>query len=142
MIERIESGKTMSRAVVRDGLIYFSTFKGNIEEIDPSASVIEPGRLYIRYVRSSMGIPGANAVLNALGYYALASKTRAAVTKGSILHNSDDSWQREVFIQEFDFTIQTLSLGEGSRIIDPEGFFHYSRLKIRSWRETAVLIRR
>jgi hypothetical protein len=133
--------KIWADPVVSDGLIYFSTFKGNIEEVDPLASVIEPGRLYVRYVRASMGTPGSNAVYNTLGYYALASKTRAAVTKGSLLRNSDDSWQREVFIQEFDSTLQTLTLGDGSKIEPPEGFGKGSALKVRAWREVMQILR-
>jgi hypothetical protein len=134
--------KIWADPVISDGLIYFSTFEGNIEEVDPLAADIEPGRLYIRYIKSSLGTPGADAVNNSLGYYALASKTRAAVTKGAFLRTSDDSWEREVFIQEFDSTLQVLSLGAGSIDDSPGGGTQGSPLKVRAWREVAVLVRR
>lgn len=122
---------------------YFSTFKGNIEEVDPLFDIGEPGRLYARYIQASKGLPGASVFNGANGYLPLASKTRAAVTLGGYRAVSSDEWKREVFIQEFDSTLEGLILGDG--ISDPFGNGLAGgggpRMKIKSWREVIELIR-
>ena len=62
------------------------------------------------------------------------------MTKGSLQRDTDDSWRREVFIQEFDSTLQTLSLGAGSKGVSPGGYSD-SPLKVRAWREAMVVVR-
>jgi len=94
--------------------------------VDPCQDLAGIGRLYGRYVKDYSGSPvGGTAFRNAGGQMenlGLEIKTRAAVTLGEY-ERAGGIWKREVYIQEFDSTIQKLEQPSGSV------------LRIRSWRE-------
>jgi len=109
-----------------NNIIYFSTLTGNIETVDPCQSLEGIGRLYARYVKSVAGTPvGGTSFRSASGTLEsldLEIKTRAAVTIGES-EKIAGVRKREVYIQEFDSTIQKLEQPTGAL------------LKIKSWRE-------
>ncbi len=90
-------------------------------------NLYDVGRLYARFVRSVAGSTvGATALKSTGGVaaesYQLASKARRAVTIGE-RQKVPGSYKREVYIQEYDSTVE--------RLEQPIG----SLLKILSWRE-------
>ena len=125
--------KVWADPVMSDNIVYFSTLKGSIENVNPCLNLADIGNIYARYVQTqSGGIMGATA-LKAAGNVAtesiqLTSKARRAVTLGE-RSTSGGSNKREVYIQEYDSRIQRLEQGTGSF------------LKIRSWREIYKIIR-
>ncbi len=111
---------------IASNIIYFSTLTGNIETVDPCESISGIGRLYARYLKAVGGAGvGGTAFRGASGNMEnldLEIKTRAAVTLGE-RERVSGVYKREVYIQEFDSTIQKLEQPTGAL------------LKIRSWRE-------
>ena len=116
-----------------DYIVYFSTLTGSIDSVDPCESIVGVGKLYARFVQTVAGsIIGGTAFSTASGpqdSIALAIKTRAAVTFGETERAADGTRKREVYIQEYDSTIQKLEQSIGAI------------LKIRSWREIFRVIR-
>jgi len=118
---------------VADFIVYFSTLIGSIESVDPCESLVGIGKLYARFVQAEAGsLNGSSALKTFTGTVEsleLSIKTRAAVTLGERQKTDDGTRKREVFIQEFDSTIQKLEQ------------FAVSLLKVRSWREIYKIIR-
>jgi hypothetical protein len=115
-----------------NNIVYFSTLTGNIETVDPCQSLVGIGRLYARFVKPTAGTPvGGTAFREAGGQLEnieLAIKTRAAVTLGES-EDVSGMQKREVYIQEYDSTIQKLEQPIGAL------------LKIKSWREIYRIIK-
>jgi hypothetical protein len=90
------------------------------------------GKLYGRFIQSLAGSAvGGSAFRDASGTLQnldLASKTRAAVTLGDTERVNGDR-KREVYIQEYDSTIQKLEQPIGAVLM------------IKSWREVYKVIR-
>jgi Tfp pilus tip-associated adhesin PilY1 len=118
---------------VADYIVYFSTLTGSIDSVDPCESIVGVGKLYARFVQTVAGsIIGGTAFVTASGSQEsieLAIKTRAAVTLGERERASSGTRKREVYIQEYDSTIQKLEQSIGAI------------LKIKSWREVYRVIR-
>ena len=126
--------KVWADPVVSDYTIYFSTLPGSIEAVDPCANLAGVGLLYARIVRpGSAGNPVGGTALKTADlvppeYLQLASKARRAVTVGDVARVGSQS-KREVFIQQYNSTIQMLEHPVGSL------------LQIKSWREVYRIIR-
>jgi outer membrane protein assembly factor BamB len=124
--------KVWSDPEVANYIVYFSTLTGSIESVDPCANLAGIGKLYGRYVMARAGSPlGSTAFKTSSGTLQnldLASKTRSAVTLGDT-QRIDGNRKREVYIQEYDSTIQKLEQPVGAL------------LKIKSWREIYKVIR-
>jgi hypothetical protein len=118
---------------VADFIVYFSTLVGSIDSVDPCESLAGVGKLYARYIQAEAGsLIGGTALKTFTGpveNLELSIKTRAAVTLGERQRTSDGTRKREVYIQEYDSTIQKLEQ------------FAVALLKIRSWREIFKIIR-
>ncbi len=118
---------------VADYVVYFSTLTGSIDSVDPCESIAGVGKLYARFVQTVAGsIIGETALISASGTQEsldLAIKTKAAVTIGERERPAGGTRKREVFIQEYDSTIQKLEQAIGAM------------LKIKSWREVYRVIR-
>lgn len=119
--------------MIADGIIYFSTLRGSIEAVNPCINLGEAGRLYARYVRMTSTIPaGGTAFKTAEGappeYLDLVSKARRAVTVGEAQSVGGQALKREVYVQEYDSTIEMLEQPIGSL------------LRIKSWREVYRII--
>lgn len=114
-------------------IVYFNTLAGSIESVDPCENLAGIGKLYGRFVQSVAGSTiGGTAFTSPSGSVeslALASKTRSAVTLGERTRTQGGARKREVYIQEYNSTIQ--------RLEQPVGAF----LKVRSWREIFKIIR-
>ncbi len=125
--------KVWADPVISDNIVYFSTLKGSIENVNPCLNLADIGKLYARYIQTqSGGVLGATA-LKAAGNVAteniqLTSKARRAVTLGERGTGAGTN-KREVYIQEYDSRIERLEQGTGSF------------LKIKSWREVYKIIR-
>ncbi len=117
---------------VANSIVYFSTLTGSIESVDPCANLAGVGKLYGRYVQSIAGSAiGSTAFSSSTGTVQnldLSSKTRAAVTLGDT-QRIGSSRKREVYIQEYDSTIQKLEQPVSAVLF------------IRSWREILKVIR-
>jgi len=91
------------------------------------------GKLYARFIQAEAGtLIGSTALQTFTGpveNLELSIKTRAAVTLGERQRTSDGTRKREVYIQEYDSTIQKLEQ------------FAVALLKVRSWREIFKIIR-
>jgi len=124
--------KVWSDPVVANYIVYFSTLTLSIESVDPCVNLEGAGKLYGRFIQSLAGSAvGGSAFRDASGTLQnldLASKTRAAVTLGDTERVNGDR-KREVYIQEYDSTIQ--------RLEQPIG----AVLTIKSWREVYKVIR-
>jgi len=125
--------KVWADPVFSDFIIYFSTLRGNIENANPCLNLADPtGKLYARYVRSVAGVSvGGSAFKTAEAspqYLTMVSKARRAVTLGQRASTSGVS-KREVYIQEYDSTIEMLEQPVAST------------LQIKSWREIYRIIR-
>ena len=119
--------KVWADPVLADSIVYFSTLKGSIENVNPCMNLFDVGRLYARFIQNVGGsVIGASALKTSGGTvaesYQLASKARRAVTVGE-RQKVPGTYKREVYIQEYDSTIE--------RLEQPIG----SMLKIISWRE-------
>ena len=116
-----------------DFIVYFSTLVGSIDSVDPCESLLGVGKLYARFIQAEAGtLIGSTALETFTGpveSLELSIKTRAAVTLGERQRTGDGTRKREVYIQEYDSTIQKLEQ------------FAVALLKIRSWREIFKIIR-
>jgi len=118
---------------VADFIVYFSTLVGSIESVDPCESLAGVGKLYARFIQAEAGsLIGGTALKTFTGpveSLELSIKTRAAVTLGERQRTDDGTRKREVYIQEYDSTIQKLEQ------------FAIALLKVKSWREIYKIIR-
>jgi len=99
--------------VIADLIIYFSTLVGSIESANPCINLGEGGHLYARFIRRARpsrrrdGLPGDRR--HASEYLQLMSKARQAVTMGEAAYDETNQVnRREVYVQEYDSTIQQL----------------------------------
>lgn len=124
--------KVWADPVVANSIVYFNTLTGSIESVDPCANLAGIGKLYGRFVQSIGGSAlGGSAFRDASGTLPsldLASKTRSAVTLGDI-ERVGPTRKRDVYIQEYDSTIQKLEQPVPAV------------LKVKSWREIYRIIR-
>jgi len=113
--------------------VFFSTLTGNIESVNPCLSLAGEGKLYARFVQAFGGSAAGSSALKGSGgviaYMELEIKSRSAVTLGDTEQTSTGTRKRQVFIHEFDSTIQKLEQPVGST------------LKIKSWREVYKAVR-
>ena len=118
---------------IADFICYFSTLFGSIDSVDPCESLAGVGKLYARFIQAEAGTTiGSTALETFTGpveSLELSIKTRAAVTLGERQRTDDGTRKREVYIQEYDSTIQKLEQ------------FAMALLKVRSWREIYKVIR-
>jgi hypothetical protein len=125
--------KVWADPVYADYIVYFSTLQGSIESVDPCLNLQGMGKLYGRFTQSVAGTMfGGSAFTSGAGNLeslALASKSRAAVTIGERTTTTDLTKKREVYIQEYNSTIQKLEQPVGAL------------LKVKSWREVYKIIR-
>ena len=116
-----------------DFIVYFSTLIGSIDSVDPCESLAGVGKLYARFIQAEAGTEiGSTSLETFTGpveSLELSIKTRAAVTLGERQRTDEGTRKREVYIQEYDSTIQKLEQ------------FAMALLKIRSWREIFKVIR-
>jgi hypothetical protein len=128
-----EGEKVWADPKVADYVVYFSTLKGSIEAINPCENIAGEGKLYARYIQAvAGGSLGGTALKTASGpseSLALAIKTRAAVTLGERERSAEAGRKREVYIQEYDSTIQKLEQGA------------IAMLKVKSVREIFRVVR-
>jgi len=119
---------------LEDYTVYFSTLTGSIEAVDPCLNLAGLGKLYARFVVSIGGSPvGGTAfkgLSGAMESLDLAIKTRSAVTLGETQTTTDGAKKREVYIQEYDSTVQKLEQLTGGL------------LKVKSWREVYKVFKR
>jgi outer membrane protein assembly factor BamB len=124
--------KIWSDPIVANYTVYFNSLTGKIESVDPCENLAGGGKLYARYVEAYSGSAvGSSAFKDASGTLQsldLASKTRSAVTVGEVSRIQGDR-KRDVYIQEYDSTIQKLEQPVGAV------------LRIKSWREIYRIIR-
>lgn len=118
---------------IDDFIVFFSTLSGSIESVDPCENIAGIGNLYGRFVVTRPGsVVGGTAFRGEGGpaeSLTLDIKTRAAVTLGEQERTASGARKREVYIQEYDSTIQKLEHMTGGL------------LKIRSWRELYKIIK-
>ncbi len=118
---------------VSDHIVYFSSFAGSIESVDPCENIAGAGKLYGRYIQPVAGTMIGGTAFKTVGgpveSLGLTIKTRAAVTMGERERTEGGTRKREVYIQEYDSTIQKLEQAVGAL------------LKIRSWREIYKIIK-
>jgi len=125
--------KVWADPVIADQIIYFSTLQGSIEAVNPCTNLGEGGRLYARYLRYTSAIPvGGTAFKTTTGappeYLQLISKARRAVTVGEAERVAGRVNKREIYVQEYDSTLEKLEQPIGSL------------LRIKSWREIYRII--
>jgi hypothetical protein len=125
--------KVWADPVIADQVVYFSTLRGSIEAVNPCVNLGEAGRLYARYVRYTSAIPvGGTAFKTTSGtppeYLDLISKARRAVTVGEAERVAGRVNKREIYVQEYDSTLEKLEQPIGSL------------LRIKSWREVYRVI--
>jgi hypothetical protein len=124
--------KVWSDPVIANSIAYFSTLTLSIEAVDPCVNLEGVGKLYGRFIQSVAGSAvGGSAFRDASGTLQsldLASKTRSAVALGDT-DRVDGTRKREVYIQEYDSTVQKLEQPVGAV------------LTIKSWREMYKVIR-
>ncbi len=133
----LENGyKVWADPVVTDFTVYFSTLRGSIENVNPCLNLTDAGRLYARQLRFASGIPVGGSALRSTDivppeYLQMVSKARRAVTVGEIQRTPapESISKREVFIQEYNSTIEMLA--------NPVA----ALLQIKSWREVYQIIR-
>lgn len=126
--------KIWSDPVISDRIVYFSSLMGSIENVNPCLNLAEQGRLYARYVQTVAGsVIGSSGLKSASGgaieSFQLASKARRAVTIGELQAGGGSSSKKEIYIQEYNSTIE--------RLEQPVG----SNLRVVSWREIYKIIR-
>ena len=118
---------------IADYVVYFSTLTGSIESVDPCESLAGVGKLYARFIIAKAGNPIGSTAFNAstgpTEALDLEIKTRSAVTIGESARAQGQSRKREVYIQEYNSTLQ--------RLEQPIG----ALLRIKSWREVYKIIR-
>jgi len=129
-----EGEKVWADPKVADYVVYFSSLKGSIESVNPCENITGEGKLYARWIQAVTGTAvGGTALKGASGpseSLNLAIKTRAAVTLGERDRTTPSGVRkREVYIQEYDSTLQRLEQGV------------VSLLKVQSIREIYRVIR-
>jgi hypothetical protein len=135
-----EGEKIWSDPVIADEIVYFSTFKGNIEDVDPVEDSQDPGKLYARFINLSAGsLLGTTSLSEEAEYLALSSKTNTAFTAGGT-REYEGTEERDIWINEYDSTLQVLSRGGGTLKEHPDSPGG-GGLKIRSWREVREIIK-
>jgi hypothetical protein len=125
--------KVWADPVIADQIIYFSTLRGSIEAVNPCVNLGEAGRLYARFVRYTSAIPVGGTAFKATAgtppeYLDLISKARRAVTVGEAERVAGRVNKREIYVQQYDSTLQKLEQPIGSL------------LRIKSWREVYRII--
>jgi len=104
--------KVWADPVIGDYIVYFSTLTGSIESVDPCLNLAGLGRLYARLIQVVAGAPvGGTAFKTTSGSMesvSLASKSRSAVRLGERERSAGGIRKREVYIQEYNSTIQKL----------------------------------
>jgi hypothetical protein len=125
--------KVWADPVIADQIVYFSTLRGSIEAVNPCVNLGDAGRLYARFVRYTSAIPvGGTAFKATTGtppeYLDLISKARRAVTVGEAERVAGRVNKREIYVQEYDSTLEKLEQPIGSL------------LRIKSWREIYRII--
>ena len=125
--------KVWADPVIADQVVYFSTLRGSIESVNPCVNLGEAGRLYARYIRQTSAIPVGGTAFRTTEqtppeYLQLISKARRAVTVGEASRVAGRVNKREVYVQEYDSTIEMLEQPIGSL------------LRIKSWREIYRII--
>ncbi|MDH5742300.1 MAG: PilC/PilY family type IV pilus protein [Candidatus Aminicenantes bacterium] len=124
--------KVWADPVVANSIVYFNTLTGSIESVDPCANLIGLGKLYGRFVQavggSALGGSAFKGAAGTLPSLDLASKTRSAVTLGDV-ERVGTTRKRDVYIQEYDSTIQKLEQPVPAV------------LKVKSWREIYKIVR-
>jgi hypothetical protein len=125
--------KVWADPVIADGVVYFSTLRGSIEAVNPCVNLGEAGRLYARYIRPASAIPVGGTAFRTTEqtppeYLQLVSKARRAVTVGEASRVAGRVNKREIYVQEYDSTIEMLEQPIGSL------------LRIKSWREVYRII--
>ncbi len=126
--------KVWADPVLSDYIVYFSTLKGSIEQVNPCLNTDEAGELYARLVTNLAGNTMGRSVLKSstgstVESLQLVSKARQAVTVGEAQKTSSVGYKREVYIQEYDSTLE--------RLEQPIS----SILKIKGWREIYQIFR-
>jgi hypothetical protein len=125
--------KIWADPVIADQIAYFSTLKGSIEAVNPCVNLGEGGRLYARFLRYTSSIPVGGTAFKATAatppeYLDLISKARRAVTVGEAERVGGRVSKREIYVQEYDSTLEKLEQPIGSL------------LRIKSWREIYRII--
>jgi PilY1 beta-propeller domain/FG-GAP-like repeat len=125
--------KVWADPVIADEVVYFSTLRGSIEAVNPCVNLGEAGRLYARYIRYTAAIPAGGTAFRSPDptppeYLQLISKARRAVTVGEAERVSGRVNKREIYVQEYDSTLEMLEQPIGSL------------LRIKSWREVYRII--
>ncbi len=125
--------KVWADPVLADQVVYFSTLRGSIEASNPCLNLGDTGRLYARYVRFTSSIPVGGTAFKTTAatppeYLDLISKARRAVTVGEAERVGGRVNKREIYVQEYDSTLE--------RLAQPIG----SLLRIKSWREIYRII--
>jgi PilY1 beta-propeller domain/FG-GAP-like repeat len=125
--------KVWADPVVADQIIYFSTLTGSIEAVNPCLNLGEAGRLYARYLRTTSALPVGGTAFKTTSatppeYLQLVSKARRAVTVGEAERVAGRVNKREIYVQEYDSTLEKLEQPIGSL------------LRIKSWREIYRII--
>jgi Tfp pilus tip-associated adhesin PilY1 len=120
--------KVWADPVIADGVVYFSTLRGSIEAVFPCINLGEAGRLYARYIKQTSAIPVGGTAFRTTEqtppeYLQLVSKARRAVTVGEASRVAGRVNKREVYVQEYDSTLEMLEQPIGSL------------MRIKSWRE-------
>ncbi|HSA96011.1 MAG TPA: hypothetical protein VLJ16_08170, partial [Acidobacteriota bacterium] len=125
--------KVWADPIIADGIVYFSTLTGSIEAVNPCLNLGDAGRLYARYVRRTSTIPVGGTAFRTTSatppeYLQLVSKARRAVTVGEAQSVAGRAQKREIYVQEYDSTLEKLEQPIGTL------------LKIKSWREIYRII--
>ena len=125
--------KIWADPVLADQVVYFSTLRGSIEAVNPCVNLGDAGRLYARYVRYTSAIPVGGTAFKTTAttppeYLDLLSKARRAVTVGEAERVGGRLSKREIYVQEYDSTLEKLEQPIGSL------------LRIKSWREIYRII--
>lgn len=119
---------------ISDYTVYFSTLTGSIESVDPCANLAGAGKLYARFMLSFAGSAiGGTAFKTATGPVEslnLSIKTRSAVTVGEQQSTETGLRKREIYIQEYNSTVQKLEQTTGGVV------------KVKSWREIYKIIKK
>jgi hypothetical protein len=119
---------------ISDYTVYFSTLTGGIESVNPCADLAGGGKLYGRFILAFAGSPiGGTAFKMATGpveFLNLAIKTRSAVTIGEQQSTETGLRKRDIYIQEYNSTVQKLEQTTGGLI------------RVKSWREIYKIIKK
>jgi hypothetical protein len=126
--------KVWADPIIADQVVYFSTLRGSIEAVNPCINLGDAGRLYARYVRFVSAVPVGGTAFKTTAvtppeYLDLISKARRAVTVGEAERVAGRVNKREIYVQEYDSTLETLEQPIGSL------------MRIKSWREIYRIIR-